>query len=73
MRADNPSAMWRLACFLCATVQASVGAWLGHCQAWPKASVGPDRAEPKIALGPGRWQTKRCHAHRQAIQAPCGA
>jgi len=31
--------------------------WLGHSQAWPKASIGHGRAGPKIELGPGYGQT----------------
>jgi len=47
-----------------------VALWLGHSEAWPKASLGPGRAGPKIELVPGREQTKRHMAFGQHHPIP---
>ncbi|KAL9381607.1 hypothetical protein Peur_024642 [Populus x canadensis] len=44
--------------------------WLGHSQAWPKASLGPGRAGPKIELNPGHGETMHHVALGQYLPKP---
>jgi hypothetical protein len=63
-----PSGAWPASSTLQSKRQ--VALWLGHCQAWPMASLGSSKVGPEIALGAGRGQTKRHMAFEQHHPRP---